>query len=279
MPSFAHAYRLSRRHLTGPTIGGPVEVVRDPAADPLRPGDPLLVHGVAVEGPYFYRGPVNREGAQIGFALANGAGQAVLLSDAAVEPGLEVTIGDKAERLVGVLPATLIQTPGGARAVETLAEGDLVCVQGGAAEPVRRVGRRWTSALFSDPLHACPVRIRAGALGAGLPLRDLAVSADCALLLGGVLIQAGALVGYGAACRDEAETLATHLQVELAAHSLIIAEGVPVESYCLVGRIASGPQELDEAAPEDTFGAAEMDLPRAKSHRQVPYRVREMLQG
>jgi hypothetical protein len=279
MPCFLQAFELSRAHLVGPATDGPIAVRRAEPGDLLRPGDPLLLSGADLPGSYFYRGPANHEGRQVGFVLAHAGGGLLLLSDFAPAPGLEIAIGEKAERLIGLLPGTLIDTPEGERPVETLMAGDLVCRRAAAPEPVRRVSRRFTSAVFTDVLHAAPVRIGAGALGGGVPRRELAVSGDTALLLGGVLVQAGALVDGRAIRRDEApDALTTHIQIELPAHALISVEGAVVESYCEVGRIAAGPQDLDDDEPAgDSFGAPEMDLPRARSHRQVPYAVRALL--
>ena len=89
---------------------------------------------------------------------------------------------------------THIQTPAGERDVETLAVGDLVLTSEGEERPVAWIGRQTVSRVFGDPLRVLPIRIEAGALGENLPARDLLVTPDHALLLGGVLIQAGALV-------------------------------------------------------------------------------------
>ena len=279
MPIFRQAFDLSRKHRVGPALAGPVGVHRA-AHDLLRPGDPLELSGADLPATGLYRGPANHEGRQIGFVVADPQGVLLLLTDDAPESGTEVTIGEKAERLIGVQPGTSIETPAGARAVETLVAGMLVCRHGAPPDAIRRVGRRQTSMVFTDVLHAAPVHIGAGALGAGVPHRDLVVSADYALLLGGVLVQAGALIDGRVICRVEhPDAVITHIQIELATHGLIIANGAPVETYCEVGRIAAGPQDEDDEAPGDSFGAPEMDLPRAKSHRQVPYAVRALLRA
>ncbi|GAA0591723.1 hypothetical protein GCM10009416_32660 [Craurococcus roseus] len=176
------------------------------------------------------------------------------------------------------MAGTLVATPSGERAVETLAAGDLVLTAGGGAKPVRWLGRQTVSTRFGDPLRVLPVRIAAGALGEGLPRRDLLVSADHALLVDGALVQAGALVN-GTTVRREARVpeVFTYWHVELADHSLVLAEGVAAETFVdNVARMA-----FDNWAEHGAAGSpaplAEMALPRAKAVRQVPQATRRRL--
>ncbi|WP_134726544.1 Hint domain-containing protein [Paracoccus luteus] len=79
---------------------------------------------------------------------------------------------------------TLILTPAGEVAVETLVAGDLVMTRDRGAQPVRWVGARSVSAagLARNP-KLRPIRIRAGALGDGLPASDLVVSPQHRILV------------------------------------------------------------------------------------------------
>ncbi|WP_176804950.1 Hint domain-containing protein [Paracoccus isoporae] len=79
---------------------------------------------------------------------------------------------------------TLIDTARGPRPVETLRAGDLVVTRDRGVRPLCWAGRRMLSAqhLRLAP-HLRPVRIRAGALGPGLPARDLFVSPQHRVLL------------------------------------------------------------------------------------------------
>ncbi len=127
---------------------------------------------------------------------------------------------------------TRIATPGGNVPVEQLRIGDLVSLANGNAAPVRWVGRQTVSTRFADPLRSLPVRIRAGALGGHLPRRDLLVSPGHALLLDGVLVQAGALAGVRGVARETAmPEVFTYWHVELDEHSLLLAEGAAAESW------------------------------------------------
>jgi len=151
----------------------------------------------------------------------------------------------------------------------------MVLTADGRAAPVRWLGRQTVSTRFADPLRVLPIRIAAGALGENLPVRDLLVSADHALLVDGVLAQAGALVN-GTTIRREAGVpeVFTYWHVELHDHSLVLAEGVPAETFIdNVARLAFDNWDEHEAAGSEA-PIAEMALPRAKSHRQVSQATR-----
>ncbi|MFV0410232.1 MAG: Hint domain-containing protein [Paracoccus sp. (in: a-proteobacteria)] len=79
---------------------------------------------------------------------------------------------------------TLIETASGLRPVETLVAGDLVLTRDHGLRPISWAGGRWLSArcLNIGP-NLRPVRIRAGALGAGQPARDLIVSPQHRILI------------------------------------------------------------------------------------------------
>lgn len=178
------------------------------------------------------------------------------------------------------LAGTTIATPDGGRAIETLRPGALVLTADGTARPVRWLGRQTIAARFADPLRVAPIRIRRGALGDNLPARDLLVSPDHALLVDGVLVQAGALVNFVSITREDHEMPERfrYFHIELADHSLILAEGVAAETFIdNVDRLAF--DNWDEHAALDDAAAPmrEMPHPRAKAHRQVPGALRQRL--
>jgi len=176
-------------------------------------------------------------------------------------------------------PGTLIATADGEKAVEDLKVGDLVATADGRLMPVRWLGKQVVSRLFTDELRALPVRIKAGALAEGLPRRDLLVSAAHAMHVGGVLVQAGALVNGSSIVReyDVPQTI-TYYHVEVEEHALLLAEGAATESYVdNVDRGAfSNYAEYVALYGYDSV-IREMDLPRAKSARQVPDAVRSQI--
>jgi hypothetical protein len=137
--------------------------------------------------------------------------------------------------VVCFVEGTRIATPDGARAVEALREGDLVItVEAGQHRPrgVRWVGhRRLDLAAHPRPECAAPVRFRAGALGDRLPCRDLLVSPDHALLLGGRLVPAKLLLNGMTVVQERALPSVSYYHVELDGHPILLAEGVAAESY------------------------------------------------
>ena len=177
------------------------------------------------------------------------------------------------------MPGTMIATPDGEVAVETLRIGDLVMTASGAAQPVRWMGRQAVSTRFADPLRTLPIRIQAGALGQEMPLRDLLVSPDHALLLEGLLVHAGALVNGSTITRATAlPVVFTYHHVELADHSLVLAEGTPAETFVdNVNRMAFDNWAEHQALYAHLPPLMELDLPRAKSARQLPMALRRRL--
>ena len=175
-------------------------------------------------------------------------------------------------------PGTRLATPHGEVAVEDIVAGTLLRLASGGSLPVRWVGRSEISTRFANPLRALPVRICAGALGHGLPRRDLLVSPDHAMFLEGVLVQAGALVNGITILREaNVPERFTYYHVELAKHELLLAEGAATESFVdNVDRMHfSNWNERGTAHTVEPI--EEMPYPRAKSHRQVPSSLRQML--
>jgi len=79
---------------------------------------------------------------------------------------------------------TLISTPHGQRRIETLAAGDLVRTADAGAVPIRWIGhQRFEATDLEHNPKLCPVRIRAGAIGMGLPTRDLVLSRQHRVLI------------------------------------------------------------------------------------------------
>ncbi|ARO14483.1 hemolysin-type calcium-binding region [Ketogulonicigenium robustum] len=79
---------------------------------------------------------------------------------------------------------TLIATPKGDVAIETLREGDLVLTKDHGPQPLRWIGSSKVSAAkLQERANLRPIRIRAGALGDNMPVQDLTVSPQHRVLL------------------------------------------------------------------------------------------------
>jgi len=138
--------------------------------------------------------------------------------------------------IVGVCFAagTLIRTPGGEVAVETLKVGDVVLTASGEMRPVKWVGH--TDIDFRrNPRGGpgLPIRIAADAFGPARPSQDLYLSAGhsvCVDLLGEVLIPVGHLLNGGTVAEIDTDTI-SYWHVELDSHDILMANNLPAESY------------------------------------------------
>ena len=127
---------------------------------------------------------------------------------------------------------TRILTDRGEVAVEALAIGDLVVTAAGTHRPIRWIGNRSYIGRFANTNPAVlPVCVKAGALADGIPSRDLWVSPDHALYLGGVLIPAEYLVNGATIVKAERVESLTYWHIELDSHDVLLAEGAPAESF------------------------------------------------
>ncbi|MBV1836334.1 Hint domain-containing protein [Acetobacter estunensis] len=129
-------------------------------------------------------------------------------------------------------PGTQIATPKGERAIESLAIGDMVLTASGQVRPIRWIGRRSYDGRFAagNP-DIMPVLIKAGALGAGLPRRNLRVSPLHAMALEGHLIPASLLVNGVTITQPTRAQQVDYIHIELDTHDLLLAEGAASETF------------------------------------------------
>ncbi len=83
---------------------------------------------------------------------------------------------------------TPIETPRGPRPVEDLRVGDMVLTLDDGPQPIRWIGSRRIELMAGDEALR-PVVLRKGAIGPGIPARDLVVSPMHRMLLGGASAQ------------------------------------------------------------------------------------------
>ncbi|SUZ30935.1 hypothetical protein ROE7235_00665 [Roseibaca ekhonensis] len=177
---------------------------------------------------------------------------------------------------------SLVDTDQGQKPVESIAVGDLVLTRDNGYQRVLWTGHhaQTNASLVARPDLAAVI-VRAGALGGGLPLRDMRVSPWHRLLICGqraemmfgeyeVLVPAIHMVGQSGIARDTAPQTYVHLMFE--EHQIIRADGAWSESFqpgakTLAG--LGGPQrdellalfpELADKAGQDDYVAARLSL-------------------
>ncbi len=130
---------------------------------------------------------------------------------------------------------TRILTPRGEIAVEHLREGDLVRTVSGRQQPIRWVGHRHVDFRHHpNRQRILPVRVAAHAFGPGMPKRALLLSPDHAVFVEDVLIPIRHLVN-GTTVAQVERTAITYHHIELPHHDVLLAEGMPAESYLEAG--------------------------------------------
>ena len=171
-------------------------------------------------------------------------------------------VGFELGQLICFTPGTFIETVHGPRTIEDLTEGDLVLTADAGPQAIRHISKTTLSAQrLADRPEFRPVRIAAGSLGNGLPDRDLVVSPQHRLLLGGwraellfgnreVLAPAKGLLNDTSILRETAPQAVTYIHLGLDAHNIIWANGSATESLH-AGMISK--EIMSSAAREELF--------------------------
>ena len=155
-----------------------------------------------------------------------------------VQPG---TVSQESA-FVCFVSGTLIRTARGDVAVERLSTDDVAINAVGTACPIRWLGHRTVDCRNLLRQHdALPIRIAAHAFGAGLPEHDLFLSPGHPVLvgadedgIGGYLVPIMCLINGTTIERVEVDEV-TYWHVELDQHDILLAEGLPAESYIDLG--------------------------------------------
>ena len=131
---------------------------------------------------------------------------------------------------------TRIHTPRGAVPIELLRIGDHVLTVNGAARVVRWIGCRGIDIVrHSSPEQVQPIRVLANAFSERVPVRDLRVSPEHALLIDGVLVPARLLVNGTSIVREAGCKKVVYHHIELDTHDVVLAENLPAETYLDTG--------------------------------------------
>jgi len=130
---------------------------------------------------------------------------------------------------------TRLLTARGEVPVEALRADDRMVTDAGDHAAIRWIGmRRVDCRRHPRPELVWPVRVAAGAFADGVPRRDLLLSPDHAVFADGVLIPVQHLInGHSIAALPVAGVEYWH--VELGRHGILLAEGLPTESYLDTG--------------------------------------------
>lgn len=163
-------------------------------------------------------------------------------------------------------PGTLIDTPDGPRAVETLRVGDLVTTLDHGPQPIRWVHSD-DQPLDTFGPEARPVLIAANALGKGLPGQDLIVSPQHHLFVGGrgqldawfqgeAFVPAKALTTVPGIRHMKGRKTITWIHFACDRHEVITANGCLSESLLVGPVVVNGLTSSDRRALMAVFGAA-----------------------
>lgn len=193
--------------------------------------------------------------------LQHGDSQNDPLNDAAIESiTLDSVSWDDAESMyldpesdafiVCFAGGTLIETQTGPVDVSRLSVGTRVRTLDNGYQPLRWIGARRVRAVGK----LAPVRIRAGALGSGLPLRDLWVSPQHRVLVRSkiaqrmfghrdVLVAARKLIGLPGIAVDTTRPRVTYWHIMFDQHQIVFSQGAATES------LYPGPQALKALGP------------------------------
>jgi hypothetical protein len=171
-------------------------------------------------------------------ADSSASGQTAGETNVALGTGTDIFLSN----VVCFAAGTRIATADGETSVEDLAEGDLVVTLTGADRtlaPVTWIGYRRVD-LAAHPRRelVAPVRIQRGAFGDNMPHTDLVVSPDHALFVDGKLVVARLLINGMTITQDLDVRAVEYYHVELPQHAILLAEGLPAESYLDTGNRA-----------------------------------------
>lgn len=165
---------------------------------------------------------------------------------------------------------SLITIQWGVKAVEHLQVGDSIVTASGSMLPIQWIGYRQVNCRqHPHPERVWPIRIDAHAFGEGRPERPLMLSPDHSVFVEDVLIPIKFLINETTIKQIRVESI-MYYHIELPRHDILLAEGLPVESYLETGgRTAfTNAGEITELHPN--FVLDENNVGRSGGHSRAP---------
>ena len=174
---------------------------------------------------------------------------------------------------------TLIETDLGQINVARLSVGDMVRTMDNGYQALRWIGGRRVRAVG----NLAPIRIKAGALGSGLPRRDLRVSPQHRILVRSkiaqrmfgsheVLIAAKKLIGLPGIAVDETAAFVTYWHFLFNRHEIVFSEGAATES------LFTGPEALTALEPYARLEILSL-FPHLDKAKETPSAARQIIHG
>lgn len=196
-------------------------------------GDTIEVTGVTVTGSSYAGGVLTLDDTA-GSVDLNLSGN-FITSDLVVTnnaSGAEIT---PAAAVPCFAAGTRIATERGAVAVEHLDVGDVVLTVSGGKQAIQWIGhRRVDCRRHMNPTLIWPIRISPHAFGQGRPERALLLSPGHAVFVENVLIPIQLLINDRTIRQIRVDDV-SYYHIELPRHDIVLAEGLPAESYLETG--------------------------------------------
>ncbi|ATJ90512.1 hypothetical protein HK16_10480 [Acetobacter senegalensis] len=142
------------------------------------------------------------------------------------------------------LAGSMVRTPEGDVAVETLRSGDQVVAYVDGQNVTRDVvwagvAHAKIKADMPDDVAGYPVRILKNAISEGVPYKDMLITAEHCLFIDGKMVPARMLVNGATIFYDRSITDYDYYHIETAEHSVLIVDGMLTESYLDTGNRAA----------------------------------------
>jgi Hint domain len=145
------------------------------------------------------------------------------------------TSGALVDQVACFAAGTRIRTARGEVKVEALRVGDEVLTVSGARQSIEWIGYRRVDCLHHPARERVwPIRIAPHAFGNGRPSRAVFMSPDHSVFVEGVLIPVKFLVNDTTIVQVEVDRI-DYYHIELRQHDVVLAEGLPAETYLETG--------------------------------------------